>query len=477
MATIYTREELNSMSKETLIEIILSMRDQLEDLNKNFTVLTEQLKVLTQHRFGRSTEKLQTEGQLSLAEIGGEIAIVFNEIEAVLDEDAEDEAEKSTARAPKRHKGQREESLIGLPTEIIPHEFSEAELSEKFGGKYKRLPDEIYKRIVFEPAKISVEEHHVAVYSGSDDKIVRANRPKDLLRCSLVTPSLEAGILNGKYVNGMPLYRLEQEFSRHGLSVVNRQNMSNWTNQCCEKYLGILYDHLHKKLYDYHVLHADETPVEITKDGRPAGSKSYMWVYRTGRMYDKPIVIYDYQRTRKADHPREFLKDFTGVCVTDGYQVYHTLAKERTDIRIAGCWYHARRRYSEALKALPKKEQNKSLAHKALLLIQAIDRANQSLDDLSPEERLSKRQSMVKPLVDAYFAWIHENRGKVLNKSKTSNGFEYSLNQEEYLRTFLDDPYVPFDNNAAEQAIRPFCIGKKNWVLIDTIRGAQNSAI
>ena len=477
MSTSYTREELNSMSKEALIEIILSMRDQLEDLNKNFTVLTEQLKVLTQHSFGRSTEKLQTEGQLSLAEIDGEIAIVFNEIEAVLDEEAEAEAEESAARAPKRHKGQREESLIGLPTEIIPHELSETELIEKFGGKYKRLPDEIYKRIVFEPAKISVEEHHVAVYSGGNDNIVKAKRPKDLLRCSLVTPSLEAGILNGKYVNGMPLYRLEQEFSRHGLSVVNRQNMSNWTNQCCEKYLGVLYDHLHKKLYDYHVLHADETPVDVTKDGRPVGVKSYMWVYRTGRMYDKPIVIYDYQRTRRADHPREFLKDFTGVCVTDGYQVYHTLAKERPDLKIAGCWYHARRRYSEALKALPKKEQNKSLAHKALLLIQAIDRANQSLDDLPPEERLSKRQSMVKPLVDAYFAWIHENRNKVLNKSKTSNGFEYSLNQEEYLRTFLDDPYVPFDNNAAEQAIRPFCIGKKNWVLIDTIRGAQNSAI
>lgn len=127
--------------------------------------------------------------------------------------------------------------------------------------------------------------------------------------------------------------------------IFDRADMAHWTILCAERYLSILYDYLHKCLYDYHVIQADETPVRVTKEDRTEGDKHYMWVYRTGKMYaDKQIVLYDYQPSRKADHPREFLKNFSGVCVTDGYQVYHTIEKERDDLKIAGCWAHARRR-------------------------------------------------------------------------------------------------------------------------------------
>lgn len=124
----------------------------------------------------------------------------------------------------------------------------------------------------------------------------------------------------------MPLYQIEQEFKRNDVNL-NRQNMANWRIQCADRYLAILYDHLYTLLYGYHVLQADETPVEVTKDGRPAGAKSYMWIYRTGKSYGKAIVLYEYQKDRKADHPQEFLKGFQGVCVTDGYQAYHSLEK------------------------------------------------------------------------------------------------------------------------------------------------------
>ena len=242
--------------------------------------------------------------------------------------------------------------------------------------------------------------------------------------------------------------------------------------------LSILYDYLHERIYDYHVLQADETPVRVTKENRTEGSKHYMWVYRTGAAYPgKQIVLYEYQPTRNASHPREFLKNFKGVCVTDGYQVYHTIEKEREDLRIAGCWAHARRRFDEAVKALPKANQKSSLAYLALKQIQAIYREDNKLKDMSPEERQRHRQLTVKPLVDAYFAWIGQNLLKVPAKSKTAKGFAYSLNQEKYLRYFLEDGEVPLDNNAAEQTIRPFCVGKKNWVMIDTIAGAQSSAI
>ena len=191
----------------------------------------------------------------------------------------------------------------------------------------------------------------------------------------------------------------------------------------------------------------------------------------------RQIVLYDYQPSRNASHPRDFLKKFRGVCVTDGYQVYHTLEKERKDLKIAGCWAHARRRFDETVKALSKDKKKSSLAYLALKQIQAIYREDNKLADKSAEERLKHRQLTVKPLVDAYFAWAKQNQQSVPAKSKTANGLTYSLNQEKYLRTFLEDGEVPMDNNAAEQSIRPFCVGKKNWVMIDTVAGAEASAM
>jgi hypothetical protein len=189
------------------------------------------------------------------------------------------------------------------------------------------------------------------------------------------------------------------------------------------------------------------------------------------------IVIYQYQKTRNASHPREFLKGFKGVCVTDGYQVYHTIADEREDLTIAGCWAHSRRRFDEAVKALPKAQRKSCVAYEALQRIQVIYHMEGMLKDLSAEERLKQRQITVKPLVEAYFAWAHEIINDVLSRSKTWNGLNYSINQEKYLKVFLDDGEVPMDNNAAEQSIRGFCIGKKNWVMIDTLSGANASAI
>ena len=196
--------------------------------------------------------------------------------------------------------------------------------------------------------------------------------------------------------------------------------MANWTIQCADRYLAVLYDYLHVKMYGYHVLQSDEAPVLVNKDGRPAGSKSYIWVYRTGRMYtDRQIVLYEYQRTRNVSHSREFLKKFSGICVTDGYQVYHTIEGEREDLRIAGCWSHARRRYDEVVKALPKAKQKDSRAYLALTMIQAIYREEKQLKELPPQERQYRRQLSVRPLVEAYFIWVRENLPKVPQKSKT----------------------------------------------------------
>ena len=478
MASKYTQEQLNSLDRETLTRLFLSQQEQLENIDHTLQLVLEQMADLKRHRFGRSSEKHETEGQVSFMEVEGKI-VFFNESEAVAAEESTEEPEDVSRTRPKKKQGKREEDLNGIPVVVVEHSMTDEELEDKFGKDgFKQLPDEVYRRYSFTPAKIEVEEHHVKVYAGKEtEEVVKAPHPRTLLRGSLVSPSLEAAIMNAKYVNAVPLYRQEQEFERYGLHIP-RQNMANWTIQCADRYLAVLYDYLHEKMYGYHVLQADETPVLVNKDGRPAGSKSYMWVYRTGRMYTEcQIVLYEYQKTRNASHPREFLKDFRGVCVTDGYQVYHTIENEREDLKIAGCWSHARRRFDEAVKALPKAKQKDSRAYLALTMIQAIYREEKQLKELSAQERQDRRQLSVKPLVEAYFTWVRENLPKVPQKSKTWEGFNYSLGQEKYLKVFLDDGEVPMDNNAAEQSVRGFCIGKKNWVMIDTVAGAKSSAI
>lgn len=486
MAHKYTEEQLNSVDKSFLVQMFLNQQEQLEqvtkelhELNEKMQLMMEQLVLSKKKQFGRSTEKMATPGQLCFMEVDGEI-VFFNESEAVCNLKAPEpeELEEKVIRK-KRKAGKKAEDISELPVTRINHYLSEKELSEQFGANgWKQLPDAIMKHYKFIPAKVEIEEHHIGVYaSKKEDVMIKAPHPKSLLRGSLVSPSLAAAIINGKYVNAVPLYRLEQEFKRYGLCI-SRQNMANWMIRLGEEYLSVLYDYLHKKLYDYHVIQADETPVLVNKDGRSAGSKSYMWVYRSGHMYsEKQIVLYEYQKTRNASHPREFLKDYHGICVTDGYQVYHTLEKEREDLVIAGCWVHGRRKFDEALSLIKKELRSKSVAHLILKQIQAIYREDGKLKEMTSEERLRIRQATVKPLVDALFVYLKQNEGKIEQKGKLSEAFRYMLNQEKYLRVFLTDGDVPLDNNASERAIRGFCIGKKNWQMIDTINGAKMSAV
>lgn len=392
----YTKDELIKYDKETIISLFMSMQQlvenlsltcaeqkaQLEQVNQNMNLILEQLNIAKHKQFGRSSEKMVYDGQLEMCFNEAEVTIVDK---FVVEPELEEVYPKPYKR--KKSKGKREEDLKDLPVIVINHELSEEELKEHLGDTWKRLPDEVYKRLVFRPAKFEVEEHHVAVYAGKDNQTIIRGR-------------------------------------------------------------------------------------------RPAGSKSYMWVYRTGKMYNAaPIVLYKYQKTRNTSHPREFLKDYHGIVVTDSYQVYHTLEKEREDLKIAGCWSHARRRFADVVKSLGEEKAKGTLAYDALKQIAAIYKAEGLLSRLSPEERQKQRQLTVKPLVEAFFVWVKKHQNDVLPKSETGKGFIYCLNHEKYLKVFLEDGNVPADNNAAEGSIRGFCIGKHNWHLIDTINGAKASAI
>ena len=338
--TKHTIEELNNCSKQDLIIMLMAMEVRADQLSQDMQELIEQLKIANQNRFGRKTERLdEIDGQMSF----------FNEAEK-LSEDAPDEEPDINEVLPKKpkkqkQKGKREADLKDFPEEPVDHKLSDEELDDKYGtGNWRRLPTETYKRLKYTPASWSVEVHHVDVAVGTgglyQDEFTRGERPKDLLRDSIVTPSLASAIMNAKYVNSLPLYRIEQEFQRNNVNI-SRQSMADWMIKLSDRYFMPMYDYLKEELLKYHVNQADETPVKVINDGRPSGttSTSYMWVHRSGEFYkDRPIVLYEYQKTRHHKHPEAFYKDYKGILVTDGLQQYHLIEKTCPELpmRIAG---------------------------------------------------------------------------------------------------------------------------------------------
>lgn len=389
-------------------------------------------------------------------------------------------------RKPKK-KGQREEDLKDFPQEVIPHDIPEQELNEAFGeGNWKSMPDEVFWQLRFEPAKWIAEKHIIKVYVGTDgthqDEFLRGDHPETMFRGSIATPSLEAAIINAKYVNSNPLDRISRDFQANGLNL-SKQTMSNWTVWTAERYLSPVCDLMRKHQLEAHVNQSDETPVDVIHDGRPTGSKSYMWVHITGELSPvPPIIVYEYQKTRHSAHPKAYYEDFEGVLMTDGLEQYHKLERDLAGVKNANCMAHARRHFANAIKAIGKsnpKAVESSVAYKALVRIGAIYDLEGSLKALSAEERLKERQASVKPLVEEFFSWLRKIQAdrSVLPKSETAKGINYCLNQEGYLKVFLSDGEVPIDNLASERALRTFTIGRKNWMTINTVRGAEASAI
>lgn len=478
MATKYTLEELNTMSPDAKDLLIISLQDQIERLNDNLEKLIEQVRLADQYRFGRRTEKLsQIEGQMSM----------FDEAEFTYDEDAnEPDIEEVIIEKPRKskQKGKRDKDLEGFETEPHLHDITKEQLDAFYGeGNWKSRPDEVYKRLKYQPASWKVEVHTVKVYVGTSgdhqDEFMRGDRPKDLLRNSLATPSLVAAIFNGKFVNSMPYDRMEQEFKRNGVKIT-KQNMADWTINISNKYFKPFCERMQYHLLLYHVNQSDETPCQVINDGRSPGSKSYMWVHRSGELYrDKQIVLYEYQKGRDHHIPLEYYRNYSGVLVTDGLSQYHLVDKKLKGIQNSNCWAHARRDYSDAIKIAGNKNPEaikKSVAYQALVRIGTIYKLDDGLKDLTPEERLKERQANIKPLVDEYFKWVKEQLATTLPKGKTAEGLNYSVNQEQYLRVFLEDGEVPIDNSACERALRTFCVGKKNWLFFDSPRGAEASA-
>lgn len=489
-----SEEQLKHLNKDALVIIAASLQNQLrsmahqlenanvrlDDNNRQIELLTEQIRLMNQRHFGKKAESglNDMERQLTLFDS-------FNEAEGFQKKDlAEPTIEEVTISSYRRSKtkGKREADLDGLPSRIFEHRLSDEELDEKFPNGYKELPVEIHKRLHIIPETFIVDEHHVHVYASksNDGTIIRAERPLDLFRNSIATPALVASIINDKYANTLPLERQSRAYKCNGINL-STNTMSNWVINSTERYLSLVYERLHELIYENKVIHADETPVKVMRIDNTrvkGGKKTYMWVYRNQCLRTThPIVLYDWQASRKADHPREFLKDFSGTVVTDGYQVYHKLADEREYLRIAGCWIHARRPFADFIKSVGLKTAKGTVAQEAYDMITDILHTDNEFDDLSNTDRRKQRQTKLQEKVDAYFEWVKQKYSQVTHNSTIGKALAYSINQEKYLRVFLTDGMVPPDNNYAEQAIRPFTIGRKNFVLMESDNGAKASAM
>lgn len=481
----FTKEQLKNFSQPLLAEMVSKLLEQQEESNRQIRLLTEQVNLLNQQRYGRHTEKS--------SQIDHQMVMCFNEAEVLFvdsselqlkeptlaDVNPENAVQKPAAKKRRPHpKGTRENMLKALPQKDVPCELSGEDLKCECGGTYQKLSEkpETVTRLEFHPATFEVVNYQVYTYRCNHcGDIRRAPGPSALFEGSLATESLLAGIMTGKYVNAAPFRRMEDMFADHN-ALIRRQTMARWMIMAAFRYFLPLYDRLIQELLSYDIIHADETTVEVSKDERKAGSKSYMWVY-TSEGSDPPVVIFEYQKTRAAYHAREFLEDFHGYLCCDGYEGYHSL---NPDITVCGCWSHSRRHYANAVKALRKDENRKkelTVSEEALKKIGELFVQDKSYKELSESERKSKRDTELRQKVNDYFEWVQNKIGTVPPKSETGKGLAYSINQKPYLLAFLETANVPMDNSEAERKIRNFVISRKNFVLIDTIGGAEASAI
>ena len=325
------------------------------------------------------------------------------------------------------------------------------------------MSTEIRQELKIVPAQASVVKHVRYTYAcrrcdreAVTTPVITAAMP--VLPGSLVSPSAMAFVMTGKYIDGLPLYRQEQSLSRLGIDI-SRQTMANWMIQGAERWLFPLYERMHELILKQEILHADETTLQVLHEpGRAATSKSYLWLYRTGQTRS-PIVLYDYQTTRASKHPCRFLNGFKGYLQVDGYSGYNRLE----EITLVGCWAHARRKFDEALKVLPPEKKDADVAAKrGLEFCNRLFALERELKKVSPEERYRIRLKRGRPIVDEFKEWLDYQRPKVLPKSAFGQAIGYSLKQWQKLN--------------AERSIKPFVIGRKNWLFANTPRGAKASA-
>ena len=460
-------------------EIVSEKDKEIAELRKQVDWFKGQFKLLQSKQFGPSSEKsVELEEQTSL----------FNEPETLADPKAAEPDLEQIVYKRKKQAGKRELDFSKLPTEQIVHELPEGEqVCPVCGGKMHACGHEVVRReLRYVPAQYKVVEHVQTAYSCRNCEknalatpMKKSEVPAGLIPGSgIVSPSLLAHILNNKYALALPLYRQEQEFQRIGVPA-SRQTMANWVIATHERWFEDFFQRLRSELLSNEILHADETTLTVLReDGRKATQKSYVWVYRTSGDSERPVVLYDYQPSRAGEHAKNFLTGFSGFLHTDGYEAYH--CKLPPDITAVGCWAHMRRKFTDTLKTLPKDAREKHPAQTGLRYCNKLFELEAGYTEkrLSFQERFQARKKYSFPIAEEFFAWAkNEYDRNPVPKSAYGAALTYAVKQKEWLMHVFLDGRLELSNNRAERAVRPFAVGRKNWLFSNTPRGASASAV
>jgi len=447
-----------------------AMKSEIAELKALVRYYEEQLRLSKHRQFGSSSEKNENYEQLAL----------FNEVEATADSKESEPVLEEITYTRRKRQGKREDDLSGLPIdETVEHTLPEGEqVCPECGGQLHQMGHDTRRELKVIPAQVKVVEHKRSVYSCRNCEknndhvpIVKAPMPEPVIKGSLASSSAVAHVMTQKYVMYVPLYRQEQDWSRQGISL-SRQTMANWVIRCAEDWLGPLYERMRVQLLAHQVLHADETVLQVLHEpGKSANTNSYMWLYRTSGDTKRHIVLFEYQPTRSSAHPKRFLAGFEGYLHTDGYAAYHVL----TDITVVGCWVHMRRKFEEALKTLSPTDRPNSPPQEAILRIGQLFHLEALWKDFAPEDRHARRLAESKPLAEAFFTWLETLH--TLPKMAMGKAIRYALDQRPWLMNVYLDGRTEMSNNRAENAVRPFAVGRKNWLFCNSVKGAKASSI
>lgn len=447
------------------------LENTIKDLQNQVSNLTEMVLLLRKEKFGASSEKTpkQVDGQLSL----------FNEAEIEADSKSEEPVIcRKGSMYHRKPKTSREELLKDLPVEEFPCVLHPDDMfCNQCGTTLKEIGFvKVRDEIEYIPAKVQIIRYMQQACECPACKhttrpfIKKAAVPKSVLNHSLASPSSVSYVMYQKYVNSVPLYRQEKDWEQMGIAL-SRATMANWVIRSSQDHFEPVIKHLQKELLKREVIHCDETPVQVLKEeGKKPQTKSYMWLYRTGNDGKAPIILYDYQPSRSGDNAASYLKDFKGYVHSDGYSGYNKL----DGITRCGCWAHLRRKFVEAIPDKKATDAPLTSAEIGRDFCNQLFKVEESLKDLTPEDRFCKRLELEKPILEAFWCWLESLN--VLKGSALGKAVTYAMNQRPFMENYLLDGRCALSNNAAENAIRPFTVGRKNWLFADTPKGASASA-
>lgn len=474
-------DNLNALPDDIdqLKQLVLSTREALNLKDKTISEdrseilrLNEIIKLFQGRVFGKSSEKSPDQAELfDEAEVE---SVNADDLTVYVAEEIESDPIEPTVKS--QVKAGRKPLPKELERIVVEHDISDHEKTCDCGCQKSHIGDDVSEQLDIIPAVIQVIQHRRKKYAckACEGKIQVAGLPPQPISKSNASPGLLAHIAVAKYQDGLPLFRMETIFARIGIHLP-RNTQANWMMKCSEL-LQPLYNLLNDQLLESGYIHMDETPIQVLKEpNKTAESKSYMWVRKTGDP-NRSIVLFDYASSRRADVAQSLLPDFQGYLQTDDYAGYNKVAKTE-GITQLGCFAHARRKFIDAQKVAPSKKGKISKADMAVQMIAKLYAIEKTIKDKSTEERYEIRQQQSRPQLEKMKIWLDKALLNTLPKGKTGEALAYTHKNWAKLTEYIKDGRLNIDNNPVENAIRPFAIGRKNWMFSDSQKGAKASAM